>query len=44
MLKIKEEEGRAGRKDLSTTEQVVFEGSEIGEAGCAWGSYLCASN
>ena len=33
-LKIQEEEGRAGRKTLSNSEQVECEGSEKGKLGC----------
>ena len=31
LLKIQEEEGRAGRNDLANTKQVVLEGSKIGK-------------
>ena len=32
LLKIQEAEGRAGRKDVRNTEQVVLEGPELGKS------------
>ena len=44
LLKIQEEEGRAGRKDLVNPEQVVLEGNATGKLRRAQGSSLHEGN